>query len=255
MYSKNFMKKIGSVALAGVMAASLSIPAFAAADTTNTTTKIDGKYEEIPIAVTVPKTGTAQINPYGLPVEFKNLSADTTKVAKVSGQQIVTQPLYISNDGDVALSVGATVTTTAKGLEIVSSKDTIAKSTEKQAYVELQLAPSAQTTLDTDAAKDKVTAEYATDTIWANASALALSTDDAVSKKGLATLAASKVTTTQDDEGKDVTTIKYAAGGICLIRLAGEVVTEPETAWSTNDSFSSTIAFTFTPTTTTDATT
>ena len=31
-------------------------------------TVVEGTYKEIPIAVEVPTTGTAQINPYGLPV-------------------------------------------------------------------------------------------------------------------------------------------------------------------------------------------
>jgi hypothetical protein len=202
--------------------------------------------------VTVPETGTAQINPYGLPVEYKNLSSSTSKTAKVSGQQIVTQPLYISNDGDVALSVGATVTTTAKGVEIITKKDDIAKSTEKQAYVELQMAKSALKSLADDAAKDKITAEYATDATWSSASKLTLSTDDAVSNPSdtpLATLVASKVTTTTNDDNTTTTTVTYSEGSIWLFRLSGSVVTAPETAWSTNDNFTATIAFTFTPTT------
>jgi hypothetical protein len=251
MYSKNFMKKIGSVALAGVMAASLSIPAFAsttttpAAETTTdpNTTVVDGAYKEIAIAVTVPATGTAQINPYGLPVEFKK-SESSTKAAKVTGQQIVTQPLYISNEGDVALDINATVTTTipkTSKMSIVAAKpaDT---DTEKDAYVYLQMVQSANKTLD-ETGTDKIADECAADATWAKASQLVLSTDDKVSSDAaLATLAASKVTTDS---------VTYNVGSIVLYRLAGDVVTKPDSDWAETDTFSASIAFTFTPATTT----
>jgi hypothetical protein len=251
MYSKNFMKKIGSVALAGVMAASLSIPAFAATETTAdpNTTVVSGAYKDVAIAVTVPTTGTAQINPYGLPVEFTK-SESSTKAAKVSGEQIVTQPLYISNEGDVALDINATVTTTAKGVELVTDKSTLAKSTDKQAYVELQMVQSANKSLADDTAKDKVIDECAAAATWTADTVGKLvidpESDDNTSDTALATLAASKVT----GSGSDAV-VTYNAGSIVLFRLAGEVVTKPDTAWATTDTFTSTIAFTFTPATTT----
>jgi spore germination protein YaaH len=244
-------KKIMSLTLAALTTASLAAPAFAASNTstaTNTQTVITTTYAEIPISVTVPATGTAQINPYGLPVEFTK-SASSTKSAKVSGQQIVSQPLYIVNEGDVALSIGATVTTTAQGVTI--AKEIKEGDEDKDAVVRLEMKQSANKTLD-DAGKDKIIDEFAATDTWASVdedSQVLLSTDDPVEKDGLATLAASKVTTTTDTSNKTTKTVTYNAGSIVLFRLAGEVVTKPSTAWATTDTFTTTIAFTFTPST------
>jgi hypothetical protein len=249
-------KKVASLGLALSMAATMAVPAFAAETTTTTssnTTVVNGAYKEIAIAVKVPTTGTAQINPYGLPVEFTK-SASSTKSAKATGQQIVTQPLYITNEGDVALDINASVSTTVNGMEIVTDKSAIAKSTDKQAYIELQMVQSANKSLADDTAKDKIIDEFATDATWTadGVSKLVLPAggDDAVeSEKALATLAASKVTTTTEN-GKSTSTVTYNAGSIVLFRLAGDVVTKPDTAWATTDTFTSTIAFSFTPATT-----
>jgi hypothetical protein len=248
-----FNKKLVSAVLAGAMLASLSVPAFAEEETKTdpNTTVVSGAYQDITIAVTVPTKGTAQINPYGLPVEFTK-SASSTKAAKVSGEQIVTQPLYISNEGDVALDINATVTTTAKGVELVTDKSTLAKSTDKNAYIELQMVQSANKSLADDTAKDKIIDECAASATWAADSVGMLvidpESDDNTSDKALATLAASKVT----GSGSDAV-VTYNAGSIVLFRLAGEVVTKPDTDWTTTDTFTSTIAFTFTPATTAEA--
>lgn len=49
-------KRFGSTVMAGALALSLAAPAFAA---NNTSTTITGAYADIPIAVSVPTTGTA----------------------------------------------------------------------------------------------------------------------------------------------------------------------------------------------------
>jgi hypothetical protein len=229
-------KRIMSLSLAALTAASLAAPAFAA----DNTTVVSGAYKEIAIAVTVPAEGTAQINPYGLPVELTK-SSSSTKAAKVTGQQIVTQPLYISNQGDVALDVSASVTTTATGFDIVS--DAISETeTDKKANVSLQMVQSANKSLADDTAKDKIIDECAADATWkadgVQSLQLPAGGDDAVTGK-LATLAASKVGT----DG----TVTYNVGSIVLYRLAGTVTTAPETAWATTDTFTANIAFTFTP--------
>jgi hypothetical protein len=159
--------------------------------------------------------------------------------------------MYISNEGDVALSIGATVTTTATGVTIVDEvKDS---DTDKNAAVRLEMKQSANKSLADDTAKDKIIDEYAATDTWSGleaASQLQLSTDEAQTKEGLATLAASKVTSTYDETTKKTTkTVTYNAGSIVLYRLAGEVVTKPDTAWATSDTFSATIVFTFTPAT------
>jgi hypothetical protein len=242
-------KKIASLGLALTMTAALAVPAFADDTPAANTTVVDGAYKEIAIAVTVPTTGTAQVNPYGLPVEFTK-SASSTKAAKVSGEQIVTNPLYISNEGDVALDISASVSTTVTGMEIVTDKTGLAKSTDKQAYIELQMVPSANKSLADDTAKDKIIDECATAATWTADTVgkvvLPAGGDDAVVGDKIATLAASKVTGTGSDA-----VVTYNAGSIVLYRLAGEVVTKPDTAWATTDTFKATIAFTFTPSVTT----
>ena len=109
---KSLKTRVATTALAGAMALSLAAPAFAAAPAT----KITAAYKEIVIDVTVPATGTVTLNPMAMPVE---LAAESSAGAKdgVSTEkgQIVTAPLYIQNNTNVDLKVGASVATTVKG--------------------------------------------------------------------------------------------------------------------------------------------
>lgn len=257
-----FKKRIASLALAGVMAASLAVPAFAAGNSTT----ITGSYREIPIAVTVPDTGAVTINPYGLPVSFTK-SDDTTKV-EIVGQQITTAPLAIMNDGSVDLSVGATVTTTVaktSGIELTTATTVPAKgqpaNTEKQAFVYLEIVTvdpddgdaaaelkALKTTegadindLVIDACAADVWGTYKETSGKAPANMLALNPDEAVSKSDMGVLKAAKTAAEGD------TPAEYDVGSVGLFRLSGDCVTSPDSAWSTKDSFTTTIAFTFTP--------
>jgi hypothetical protein len=239
------------------MACSLAIPAFAGDDDEDTqatqpanSTVVTGAYQDIAIAVTVPESGTAQINPYGLPVKFTK-SASSTKAAQVTGEQIVTQPLAIYNEGDVALDVAASVTTTATDNVTITAKALTGKETDKTVYAYLQMVPSSAKTKD-DTGKDKIADECASSDTWAaeGVTQLVLKAPDdgAATQEKMATLAASKVTTTTDETTKkETTTVTYSAGSIVLYRLAGNVTQKPDTAWTTDDGFTATIAFTFTP--------
>ena len=51
---KNMKQRVISGAMAGVLAVSLAVPAFAAGKST----KVTGTYKDIPISVVVPTTGT-----------------------------------------------------------------------------------------------------------------------------------------------------------------------------------------------------
>jgi hypothetical protein len=264
--STKLTKRILSLTLAGVMAASLSIPAFAAnkevglTDGTPTTssgataTEVSGAYKEIEIKVSVPTTGNVQINPYGLPVEITTSAGDP---AVMKGKQITSQPMYISNEGSVDLSVGATVTTKngeGSGITFASAAPT-SKSTDKEAFVYLELKQATTTTATStieDAENDSIIRECADWTSTYNKSqCLVLNTDEAQSMKGMATLKAFTAEV-KEDTSKNISAVAahYGAGSIVLFRLAGSVVQEPETAWSTDDTFTASIAWSFIPTTT-----
>jgi hypothetical protein len=246
MFNK-YGKKIMSLAMASAMVASMAVPAFAA----DKTTTVNVTYAETPISVTVPTQGSAQINPYGLPVTVTTTGSSTA--SKITGQQIVTTPMAIKNDGDVALTVGAKVVTTATGLTIVNKAPT-AKTTEKQAFVQLQMVASTATGDSTNKAtdiEDKIFSESADSSTWENATSLTLvgvtteSPDAVATASEMATLAASKVT-----KGTSGDTIEYQAGSIVLLRLTGTVTQNPTTAWAAADKFSSVITYTFQPATT-----
>jgi hypothetical protein len=243
-------KRITSLALAGALAASLAVPAFAASNTTN----VNGSYKEITIAVTVPSTGTVYINPYGLPISVEQSDNSTVKI---EGQQIASLPMYISNDGDTKLTVGATVSAklgTKAAFELLSAapKDT---SKSKQAFVWFEMKAASNTALGDsitpvdgkltlkDSMKDAINkecADWSKATVSYSSGSAVVVTTDSKSGKNLATLEAADVDATT---GK----VTYKPGSFALFRLAGQVVQEPDTAWSTSDSFTTTIAFTFTP--------
>jgi hypothetical protein len=287
-------KKLTSLALAGVMTLSLAVPAFAssgdggqdagttatttattqddgslsAAETAsgNTSTTVSGNYVAIPIEVSVPKQGSIQINPYGLPVTIKAVASggsDTT----LTGWKIVSQPMYMTNEGTVDLKVSASVTTKVSGsknslAEMVSAAPT-STTTAKQIYAQLQMvANTASVTGFTgtsasdwaiglaDADKDALNALFGKTATWTGATSLTLSSEQAVSKADMVTLAAATPATKGSDDTVTASA-KYNTGSIALFRISGSVTEDPETAWTTSDGFTATIAFTFKPSTTT----
>lgn len=106
--------------MAGVLAVSMAIPAFA---TSNNTTEIDGSFKAVTIDVVVPAKAVAFINPYALDIDVPNdgLSAitDTTAASDkttISGQQIVSAPMALKNKTAMDLNVAASVTGEVKNL-------------------------------------------------------------------------------------------------------------------------------------------
>ena len=251
---KLFKNRILPLILALLLTMSVGIPAFAEEEesTFNSETEITSTYKEPEIAVTVPETGSAFINPLGLPVEVGNDE-------KVVGQQIVTAPLFISNEGDIAMKVSASVTTTlpeGATMSLLASDTTIKDGTEtgKKAFLYFQMAPTALTGTDgpyddgepTAAASEEIAnwdqAHTAKDIVLANGKAVK-------STAPMVTLAASTIT--PGSQPQDPATITYNAGSIAMFRLAGVLVEEPKTPWDVNDTFTVTVAFTFKPDTTT----
>jgi len=229
-------KKIMSMALAGALALSLSVPAFA-----GNSTKITGTYSEIPIEVTVPTTGTAQINPYGLAVKLDDTSS-------ITGSKIVTKPLAIVNKSEMKLDVNATVTGEVKGNFKFAAADAKFEGegalTTNSALVFLQMKASELKNADLDSAATaicgidaaKLNAEVAgwTAATEPEAKDLVVSTKATSSEEAMITLTAAN----EDGEVQE--------GGIALFRLAGNVVANPKTAWAKSDGFTTTVAFTFT---------
>lgn len=234
---KTLKKRVLSSVMAGALAVSMAVPAFAS------NTQITGTYEEIPIDVVVPETGEAQINPYGLPIKL-----DTTNI--ISGEQIVTKPLAIINKSQVNLTVGASVTATVKGTMKLAAEAPAADDTSKSAFVYLQMMRTtlAESDLDaTDAAVsglkaasiNPVVATWAQD-YDANVDVV-LNATRANTGSDLVILKAASVNAS-DDTKMDVET-----GGIALFRLAGKAVEAPREAWTSKDGFTAAVAFTFKP--------
>lgn len=245
---KTMKNRILSGAMAGVLAMSLAVPAFAA----DNTTVVTGSYKAVTIDVTVPTTGTAFINPYGLDLDVDDGASGTVTI---KGQQIVSAPMSISNESAMDLSVSATVTgevdltktdmklatSTTKGTGVEGDADYIAPATGKSAFVYLQAKQEPTLTGASIAAAD-VAAKCAA---WA-ASAYDEATDvivgtRAVTKDNLVTLRAATV---------NAGTATYNAGSVALFRLTGDCVAAPRASeWKETDTFKTTIAFTFLPAT------
>lgn len=255
---KNLKTRIFSGLMAGILAVSLAVPAFASGTTVTTpnrSTTITGAFEDIVIDVNVPTTGDAQINPYGIPVKLEEAGTN-----KITGEQIVTKPLLLINNSDSNVNVSASVTATAKGDLRFATAAPTSTDTYKSAYVYLQLksttladaqkATTAQVTANEDiqgldpAAVNPVFANWKQD--YTAATDLVLNGSSAASKDNMATLAASTVAVSGG-----TTTVTWNSGSIAAFRLAGKVNANPKEAWNTKDGFTAAVAFTFKPDTTT----
>ncbi|MDE6936140.1 MAG: hypothetical protein K2P26_11065 [Oscillospiraceae bacterium] len=239
-------KRFASTVMAGALALSLATPAFAAANTT----VITGTYQDIEIAVEVPTTGTAQLNPYGLPVSIDKSDRTT---ATISDQKITSQPLSLKNQGATALDVYATLAVLPKGDVSIGT----AADNEKKIKVDLEVAAlndSALAVASTERTlEDLLIDRFANDASWANSKKLAApiaakaatTVTPAKAPNALASLGAATV------EGAIVT---YGPKSIALVRLSGDLAEDPVDAasdpnpWKTTDGFEATVVFSFKPT-------
>lgn len=253
-------KKLLSLGLSLVMSLSLAVPAFAAANNSNTT-EISGTYKDVVIAVDVPATGAAFINPYGLDLKVPQAEGDATEVT-ITGQQIVSAPMALKNKTAMDLSVSATVTGTITPITVPDgetaptlmkfatsttkgsggspdSPDYVPPATGKSAFVYFQAKQAA----DTSGTPANIAAEYAA---W-GASAFNADTDvivaaKAVAKENIMTLRAAAV----DNTGAFTA---FKAGSIGMFRLTGDCTSGAKANWTEKDKFTTTVAFTFTPAT------
>lgn len=254
------MKRFGSVVMAGALALSLAVPAFASGATPAAdpnTTKVEGAFKDIEINVVVPESGNAQINPYGLPVSISK--ADMT-TADIVDQKITSLPLTLRNQGTVDLDVNASLLVAPKGdVSIVAAATALG--TGKNVKVNLEVAglnsaDYAVSTMDTTL-EDKLVDAFVDDDTWTSAETLAApayakgaTTAPAAAKSAsaLATLGAAV-----DEMGM----VTYGNDSIAVFRLTGDVNEEPQKAatgggteddpWKENDGFTATIVFKFKP--------
>lgn len=263
------MKRFGSVVMAGAMALSLVVPAFAeAAESVNTSTEVTGGYVTIPISVLVPTSGSAQINPYGLPVVV-GAKADGTNI-EVVGEQISNVPMYITNYGTTDLDVDASLAVVPKGGVIIKDDYDITNpgaDKGKQMKVTLQVAAQDDHAFAKGVEDEGLIValyeKYAADATWNAATELVApdaasptatvtptKSTDTGNTTPMATLGAATV------NGEAIT---YGDDSIALFRLKGEMNAEPvktesgntvEDPWVEADGFTATIVFKFKPHTT-----
>ncbi len=236
------LKRILSIALSGAMCMALATTAFAAGNETI----ITATFEEPEIAVTVPATVAAFINPYGVDVNYD--AADDARV--LSGFQILSAPNCIYNLSGMDLSVSATVTgeivertdkDTTKAMKFATASTDGGIATAKSAYVTFQMKVD-----------DGIVGE-STDIVGDLYNPLAEKWAADADADGEVVVKAGETA------GEDLVALKKAnlsgtnpkavAGGGALIRLNGDCVTAPKVAWDEQDSFKVTVAYTFMPTT------
>lgn len=204
----------------------------------------------------VPTTGTAQINPYGLPV---TVTKPDDKTVDLVGQKITTQPLSIKNQGSTALDVDATLAVIPKGGVSIANA-----AADKAIKVDLEVVGLNEAALAVSSESDKLESalidRFANKDTWAGATTLgapaaavgvttvtpAKSTDPGATSP-MATLGAATVNGDLITYGKD---------SIALFRLTGDVAQAPtktvsgqsvEDPWVAADGFEATIVFKFVP--------
>lgn len=249
------MKRFGAAVMSGVMALSLTATAFASANV-----EITGTYEEMEIAVVVPDSGEAQINPYGLPVEITK--SDRSKV-QIANEQITSPVLAIRNQSTTPLNVNvSSFLVTPKGEMAIGT----AKDTGKTAKVELEVAPlndASLAVLTTAKIDDILIDKFADDSTWsglaaanklaapAYAAGATTAPPPAKTTTPLAVIRAAAPSTDAADAGK----LKYDAKSIALFRLKGDLAADPvktgggDNPWAAADGFTASIVFTFKPAT------
>lgn len=243
------MKRFASLVMACVMALSLAVSAFAESVT------VTGTYQDIPISVSVPTTGTAQINPYKLPVAI----TVGEKSIDLVGQQITTKPMSIKNQGAVKLDVNASLAVVPTGdVVIAAAKGTDDKTMAVSLEVAALNSDSLAVTSESETLENTLSTMFADETTWDSATTLAApaankgatSVTPAKSTTAMAVLGASK-----SNEGL----ITYGKDSMALFRLVGDLNAEPlasgaDDPWKSTDGFSATIVFKFTPHDDVDAT-
>lgn len=222
-------KRIASAALAGALALSMAAPAFASSNSV-----ITGNYKEVRLAVTVPTTGKAVINPYGLPIAL-------SEKYSISGQGISNAaPLTVQNRSAVPLKVNASITSAKTGNFDFETGGSLTSTTDNKGLVKFEMFPAPALTETTLENEDVLIGGFA-----------ALDSANALPAGGVQLMGVAG----NPDAATNILTLREGsadgslqAGGAAYFRLTGEAVKAPTTPWAADDGFTATIAFTFEPT-------
>ena len=231
-------KRIIPSILAGALALSLAVPAFAAAGSTTVT----GSYNDIKLAVTVSTSGKAYINPYGLPVALGETSIKNEKITTLA-------PLSIQNKSDVALKVkGNLIVDPTTGVNLVAST-AVTTNTQKNINVNLEVFETNLTADDMGTDATVLNETFAklgdkTPALTATATGAHSSTNAPVPGDGAGDDTTGTLILREGDEEGNV-----QKRGVALFRLSGDVNTglATGTKWEKTDGFTAKIAWTFTP--------
>lgn len=230
-------KRFGTVAVAGVIALSMAMPAYAGSTTTTPNTyktTINGSYTSPTLNVTVPGTVTAVVNPYGLPFDLVEgevtIKGDNAKISTGTA-------MLIENRSNSALKVGAKVKGTVKGTGVAFATTSVTDAeTDKKIFANFEAfnAP----TLNEDNFSDEATqANLFKD----------LKSADAVLKLNVST-----TETAATDANGGLILREGAAdalqnGSVGVFRLNGNATKKPTTDWAAGDGFTVEITFSFEP--------
>lgn len=201
------MKKMLSAALAGAMALSLSVPAFATETEVTmdglaegATVEVSGTTQTASVKILVPSAGAVILNPYEL--DYK-----ATETATAVNDQIISATQYVVNESNLPVKVTTKVTGTIEGADF--SATTAAAETTKK--VNLMFGIGATSAKDTEPGSFETKALAKTETTF---------TDITMDKQGGANPA-----------------VGY--------KFSGDASKNPDTPWTADDTIGATIAFTF----------
>lgn len=222
-------KRFGATVMAGALALSMAAPAMAASQST----VIDSTFNPITLAVTVPKTAKAIINPYGLPYTMEG------EVTVSGANAVITtgSAMLIENRSAVALKVGVKVKGETKGTGVAFATNANVDDSKKEVKVSFEAFEAVGITEANFSEPETVNPKYAK-----------LATSDA---KLTAAVSTTETAATDPNSGNGLILREANAdgemqnGGAGFFRLVG---TAGKTqTWEKTDGFTTTIAFTFTP--------
>lgn len=228
------MKKVLSFVLALVLVLAVTVPAFATSSTptqeitdpsklaTGVTNKVTGATSVGTLKLTVPTANGVVLNPYGLSLKVNNIGAvdDTNGTAKTT--QIISPAQAIKSESTSKIKVSVVTTGTVGGNAKFATESLASDTDTKTNSVFLKFV-----------AADPGASDVATDALApitkGSADEIVISAK-ASTKAEIGTLAAGD-----------------SAAQYLVYQLQGDAIKAPTTPWTTRDTVSVTLAFTFDP--------